>query len=114
MTEPYDSTEDTMTHRMRVMGLLDEVTKVLANRGREHDESKLHSPEKEVFDEFTPKLKDSTYGSDEYAGFLVGMKPGLDLHYAENRHHPEHCKDGVKGMSLLDLIEMLAYWKAAG
>jgi hypothetical protein len=29
-----------------------------------------------VFDEFTPKLRDSTYGSDEYKAFLEGMGDG--------------------------------------
>lgn len=41
------------------------------------------------------------------------MKPALDHHYAHNRHHPEHFPDGIRGMSLLDLVEMLADWKAA-
>lgn len=35
-------------------------------------------------------------------------------HYAENSHHPEHYQAGVAGMSLLDLIEMVCDWKAAG
>jgi hypothetical protein len=34
-------------------------------------------------------------------------------HYVQNTHHPEHYPNGVDGMSLLDLIEMLMDWKAA-
>lgn len=41
------------------------------------------------------------------------MGEGLRHHYAHNRHHPEHFPDGVNGMTLVDLIEMLADWKAA-
>jgi hypothetical protein len=41
------------------------------------------------------------------------MKPALDHHYAQNRHHPEHHASGIAGMTLLDLIEMLCDWKAA-
>ena len=67
-----------------------------------------------TFDEYTPKLKHSTYGTDEYKGFLAGMGAGLEHHYAHNRHHPEHHAGGVHGMNLVDLIEMLADWKAAG
>jgi len=38
---------------------------------------------------------------------------GLAHHYAHNRHHPEHFPDGINGMTLMDLVEMLADWKAA-
>jgi hypothetical protein len=41
------------------------------------------------------------------------MKPALDHHYAKNRHHPEHFKNGINEMNILDIIEMLADWKAA-
>ena len=30
-----------------------------------------------------------------------------------NRHHPEHWKQGVKDMTLMELLEMLADWIAA-
>jgi hypothetical protein len=66
-----------------------------------------------MYDEFTPKLRDSTYGSDEYKGFLKDMGAALQHHYANNSHHPEHYPNGINGMSLLDVIEMLADWKAA-
>jgi hypothetical protein len=29
-------------------------------------------------------------------------------------HHPEHFKDGVDDMNLLDIMEMFCDWKAAG
>jgi hypothetical protein len=38
----------------------------------------------------------------------------IEHHYAANDHHPEHYPNGIAGMSLLSLIEMLADWKAAG
>jgi hypothetical protein len=42
------------------------------------------------------------------------MGDGLKHHYSHNRHHPEFFgEDGVDGMTLVDLIEMLADWKAA-
>lgn len=86
----------------------------LLNRAAIHDNSKLQSPEKELFDIYTPKLKDSTYGSDEYKAFLSELKVGLDHHYAKNSHHPEHYEKGINGMNLFDLIEMFFDWKAAG
>jgi hypothetical protein len=85
----------------------------LVRRSRVHDLSKLESPEKEIFDEYTPKLKGSTYGSDEYFSFLREMKVALDHHYANNDHHPEFYENGIKDMNLLSLVEMLCDWIAA-
>ncbi len=113
-TPLYDSRPDTWRHIERVRHLLSEAVVNLLDRSEAHDQSKLVSPERECFDEFTPKLKDSTYGSDEYKSFLAGMGDGLAHHYAHNSHHPEHYADGIQGMTLLDLVEMLCDWKAAG
>jgi hypothetical protein len=30
-----------------------------------------------------------------------------------NRHHPEHFENGIRGMNLIDLIEMFCDWYAA-
>lgn len=109
----YDSGPDTQAHIDRVRQLLAGVEENLRLRAAAHDQTKLQPPEKPLFDEFTPKLKGSTYGSDEYKGFLAAMKPALDHHYKQYPHHPEHYANGVNGMSLLDLIEMFCDWKAA-
>lgn len=164
-----DSRIDTYRHIQVVQRLLARTIADLMDRQQAHDQSKLASPELEVFDEFTPKLAGSTYGSEEYKQYLAAMKPALDHHYAANSHHPEHyrpqlckcvseplatdaadgiprvtidarhpsdfwevqarglvasrdckechgtgwVKDGIRGMSLLDVLEMLCDWKAA-
>jgi hypothetical protein len=41
------------------------------------------------------------------------MGIALDHHYKTNRHHPEHFENGIMGMTVIDLCEMLADWKAA-
>src|SRR5690554_105212 len=110
----YDSTADTLKHSLRVGELMVRAISELAERSVRHDRSKTEDPELAVFNEFTPKLRHSTYGSDEYKGFLEAMGEGLAHHYAHNRHHPEHFgANGINGMTLIDLIEMLADWKAA-
>lgn len=109
----YDSTADTLQHSRRVAELVAPLAAALVQRGIQHDRSKTEPPEVGVFNEYTPKLKHSTYGSDEYKSFLVGMGEGLAHHYACNRHHPEHFVRGVENMTLVDLLEMLADWKAA-
>lgn len=108
-----DSRIETYRHIQTVQGLLLKMVAHLLKRSEKHDQSKLVSPEVEVFDEFTPKLRETTYGSEEYKAFLAEMKPALEHHYAHNSHHPEHHTDGVRGMSLLDVVEMLCDWKAA-
>jgi uncharacterized protein DUF5662 len=144
----FDSTRDTKDHINKVGELLGEIVNDLTLRAAVHDASKLQSPEKELFDKYTPLLRDTTYGSDQYKKYLEEMGPALDHHYLNNPHHPEyHPKpegeeiglirkyiDGMKAedparewlldylkeresrlnyMSLPDIIEMLADWKAA-
>lgn len=109
----YDSTVDTKNHIRRVRLLLAKVAGNLTGRAQVHDDSKLEAPEKPLFDEYTPKLKALTYGSDEYKAALTAMGPALQHHYAHNQHHPEHWPNGINDMSLLDVIEMLVDWKAA-
>lgn len=109
----YDSRPDTWAHINQVRRFVLDAVKDLMFRAEDHDQTKLEDPELALFDEYTPKLAGSTYGSDEYKSFLVGMKPALDHHYASYRHHPEHFEDGVRGMNLVDVLEMLCDWKAA-
>lgn len=114
MSNNYDSKTDTLLHIKRVAQLLTEASAELIRRANVHDNSKLNSPEKEFFDEYTPKLAGCTYGSDEYKLFLKELKVGLEHHYSNNSHHPEHYENGVNGFDLFDLMEMFFDWKAAG
>ena len=103
----------TLEHIAQVRRLLDRIIIELLRRAEQHDQSKLTAPELQTFVEYTPKLAQSTYGSAAYQEYLRAMKPALDHHYAQNRHHPEHFPDGVNDMNLVDLLEMLCDWQAA-
>jgi hypothetical protein len=109
----YDSTQDTLDHIDKVRARLQECISVLTIRATYHDASKLQEPEKSGYDVLTAKLADLVYGSDEYKAALVEAKPVIDHHYAANSHHPEHYENGIAGMSLLDIVEMLSDWKGA-
>lgn len=111
--EKYDSTAETLKHIKRVNELLIFASTELLKRAVIHDQSKLMEVEKTTFDEFTPKLKNTQFGSDEYKQFLVDMKPALENHYSENSHHPEHYPNGINDFDLFDLIEMFLDWKAS-
>jgi Family of unknown function (DUF5662) len=109
----YDSAPDTYRHILRVIALAQEFTGELLDRALHHDASKLQPPEKPVFDEYTPRLAETTYGSPQYRANLNQMGEALGHHYTHNRHHPEHHDQGIAGMNLIDIVEMLADWKAA-
>lgn len=109
----YDSTKDTLLHIKKVRELLYEFAGDLMVRGTIHDKSKLEEPEKSELDRVTNKLKDYKYGTPEYQANLVDIRTTLDHHYAHNDHHPEHHSNGIDGMNLLQIVEMLCDWQAA-
>jgi len=106
---------DTRKHKEIVVGLIIEIIKELLQRAIVHDNSKLESPEIEAFTEFTPKLCETVYGSEEYKECLRQMKPAIKHHQENNRHHPEYFGDfaPIDKMNLVDIIEMFCDWKAA-
>ena len=99
--------KNTLKHIETVKGFMLDFADEIVDRGAEHDKSKLLDPEKEHFKKYTPLLKDSTYGSPEYHKFLENLKPALDHHYAENRHHPEHFEHGIEDMTLIRSCQIL-------
>ena len=120
----YNSEAETRKHIATVgkyiLGAIQRLTFRIIN----HDESKLKEPEKEIFDKYTPKLANLTYGSEQYKKCLSDMTyKGLNHHYDNNRHHPEYWfrknnaeftgMYGLNDMTLIDIIEMLCDWKAA-
>ena len=132
-----DIMRETLAHVRRVGNLMLDVTEKLNRRAMQHDDSKFSEQEFPAFAAETPNLRSLTYGSDEYKEALKRLGPALSNHYKNNRHHPEYfgntscdqcgneennpCSCGgsrtqrgnISEMDLLDLIEMLADWKAA-
>lgn len=111
--EELETKIQTIDHIEMVRSLLQQVAIELLKRGMQHDASKLEEPELNVFTENTKILSGLTYGSPEYTEQLKKMKPALDHHYSNNSHHPEHHKDGIDGMTLVDIVEMLFDWLAS-
>ena len=101
-------------HQRNVKRLIGEMVLELVFRGMTHDASKNKDPEKSMFQTLPLALKDLEYGSDEYRAAMQTVKPAIEHHYTLNRHHPEHFEDSISGMNLLDIMEMLCDWKAAG
>lgn len=104
---------ETLKHIHQVRALLCQMIEELDDRARNHDQTKLSSPEAEIFGEYTPELAKTEYGSPEYAALLEKVKPAIEHHYSKNSHHPEYYKNGINDMDLIDLVEMICDWKAA-
>lgn len=104
---------DLYKHIEKVRKYIRFFTDKLTTRGVLHDASKLESPEIELFAEYTDCLQNLTYDSPEYQDNLAKLKIALDHHYACNRHHPQHYPGGIADMTLVDIVEMVADWKAS-
>ena len=111
--DDYDSTGDSLLHIRRVQQLLNGAARELMRRGEIHDESALGPVEKPALDKRASSLRALVYGSDEYKASLADLGPALAHHYSRNTHHPEHYPNGIAGMDLFDVVEMLLDWKAA-
>ena len=103
----------TLRHIETVRNYLNSCIKELLHRQEQHDQSKLQSPEAEIFEIYTPKLRGLTYGSPEYQEQMKEMDVAIKHHTFINRHHPEYHADGILGMNLVDLLELICDWKAA-
>lgn len=108
-----DGRLDTIDHIASVRININAVIENLCDRKTAHDASKLEEPELSGYAEMPEAFKGKAYGSPEYMAVIALFKPIVDHHYAHNRHHPEHWPNGISDMSLLDIIEMLADWRAA-
>jgi hypothetical protein len=111
--EELETVVQTHEHINQVRALMQMAVTELLYRAEDHDKSKFSPAELAAYTLVTPKLRASTYGSDEYKGFLKKLGPALQHHYQCNSHHPEHYKDGIAGMNLFDLLEMFIDWVAA-
>lgn len=107
------SWKDNLDHVNNVRSKLQKVVNDILERMLKHDATKFESPEIEIYDAFTGSLRGVEYNSPEYKSLIEQMRPAINHHYQHNSHHPEHYPNGIEGMNLLDLIEMLADWKAA-
>lgn len=109
----YDSRPDTYQHILAVQKRINKCINLLLERAEKHDQSKLQEPELTGFDIYTPKLSTLSFGSPEYEQSLKELESTLLHHYSVNSHHPQHYPNGIRGMNLIDVLEMFCDWHAA-
>jgi len=107
------SNHETFVHIQRVQRMLLTAACELNIRALEHDQSKLCSPEVEIFAENAEILNQIEFGSAEYDKCRERVQEALKHHYQNNRHHPEHFLSGIDGMNLIDVLEMVIDWMAS-
>jgi hypothetical protein len=104
---------DLIMHKIEVSENLKEVESELNRRGIVHDKSKFLPIEHDAFVKTRPDFKKANYGTPEYQKCIEAIQPSIDHHYSNNRHHVAYHENGFSDMNLIDILEMLADWKAA-
>ena len=114
MSGGYDSRADSLAHIHHVRDNIGVFVAEMLRRGRSHDASKFSDVEKPRLDEVLPMLEGVAYGSPAWDDVVNRAADALAHHYRHNSHHPEHYgNEGVAGMDLFDLVEMVCDWMAA-
>ena len=108
-----DSTADTQAHIATVQARLQTIIHELNIRAAHHDESKLREPEKSGYDQLTLTLKNVAYDTEAYRAALAEAQSAIAHHYQSIAIILSIFPDGIAGMTLIDVIEMLCDWKAA-
>lgn len=103
-TNPH--VEDTLRHKRKVAENLLTVSNALMARAFVHDDSKLSDEE---MAEYTRAEHERRAGHE-----VQSLGDAWTHHYENNRHHPEFHENGINDMSIIDIIEMVCDWKAAG
>jgi hypothetical protein len=100
-------------HKFTVLKIINPIIQDLIKRSEEHDNSKLTEDEFPDIIASSEELKKFPYGSPEYDEVRKKWQSGFEKHSKKNRHHIDHFENGIEGMTLVDLIELLADWKSA-
>lgn len=110
---PSDYLTDLVEHKRLVAQYLQVIADDLFRRAAVHDNSKFSPEEYEAYEEAFPGLQKYAYGTEAFKAELAKIQPAIAHHYRVNDHHPEYFPDGIAGMNLIQLIEMVCDWLAA-
>lgn len=112
MAENEDPTVNfILQHKMRVKKWATKFSSILLARAESHDDSKLREPEITGWHmmDREPRYK---YGSSQYNDKLQRYHWLMELHWSQNRHHPEYwdLHTDEKDKDLIDVLEMMIDW----
>lgn len=108
-----DYLHELVSHKKLVGHYLNQALYKLIRRAIEHDMSKFGPEEFWPYAYQLPRFREVEYGTPDYQECIKAIRPAIDHHFQQNRHHPEHFPEGIGGMNLLDVLEMVCDWMAA-
>ena len=85
----------------------------LIRRGITHDATKFVEPERQGFMQIRPVLDRTDYLDETYEAALKSQDDAVKHHWSSNPHHPEYHDQGISGMTLSEIVEMMCDWYAA-
>lgn len=98
--------EDILKHKEKVRRRLLFLSEELKKRAECHDDSKLKDPEIKYLIEMDKEPK-YEYNTPEYFNKMKRWQKFFNHHYDNNRHHPDHFRNGILDMTLTDICEYL-------
>jgi len=98
--------EDILKHKEKVKRRLLFLSEELRKRAECHDNSKLRDPEIKYLIEMDKEPK-YEYNTPEYFNKMKRWQKFFNHHYDNNRHHPDHFRNGILDMTLTDICEYL-------
>jgi hypothetical protein len=103
-----------LLHRSLVASVIRALANRLDERAGTHDISKFEIDELEGFCQLDAGRgqQREEYGSKNYEDGIENID-AVRLHQSRNRHHPEYWPGGIKDMSFIDIVELLADWEVA-
>jgi len=104
---------DLILHSSEVSENLEVFSSELRKRGLAHDRTKFQSFEFDRFLSGWEDFKKTDYGTEKYNESPDKVTEAREHHHENNRHHVGFYENGVEGMNLIDVLEMLSDWKAA-
>ena len=101
-----DTVDSIIKHKKSVKRRLLYIADKIRERAEAHDNSKLNYPELGWLVAMDKEGR-APYGSEEYFEKQKRWECFFKHHYSENTHHPDHYDEGTKGMSVVDIVEMM-------
>ena len=94
-----------------------EIIHQLYLRALHHDDSKWTDDERPYYEKSDEAVNFYGKDIDSYEELLKITAPitapAIKHHFEVSKHHPEHYKNGVNDMSLVDIIEMVCDWHSS-
>ena len=102
-----------LKHKEEITQLMSKFAAEISYRSGIHDNSKFSPEEFDVYSSNVQDFNKYDFDSEEEKRLRERVYPAAKAHQKRNRHHPEHFKNGIDDMNLIDLLEMICDWKSA-